>query len=214
MACYIQGSENVEKNMLHFFIPILALFLCCVYMPSEAASQKPDGDRENGLLQSTDATPAATVDHLAAKSNDWREPSKKSEEKYVSAIREWLDSLKPFQRERARQILREEHPTMRALRTAIREKKLQLASMSFDHDTNPEILPILGKELEALRRTLRTKLDALAKRLRYEAGVSMGPLEGDGFWLAPQKENPRKKPNSDDNPHSNSQPVRPLALMR
>lgn len=198
--------------MLHFFIPLLALFLCCMYVPAEAASQESAEERGNSFSQSENPAPAATVDHLAAKSNDWREPSKKSEEKYVSAIRDWLDSLEPFQRERARQILKEEHPTMRALRTAIREKKLQLASMSFDHDTNPEILPRLGQELEALRRTLRTKLDALAKRLRYEAGVSIGPLEGDGFWLAPQKESPRKKPAA--NPHSNRQPRRPLAVLR
>lgn len=198
--------------MLHFFMPLLALFLCCMYVPAKAASQESVEERGDSLSQSAAPTPAATGDHLAAKSNDWREPSRKSEEKYVSAIRDWLESLKPFQRERARQILREAHPTMRALRTAIREKKLQLASMSFDHDTNPEILPRLGQELEALRRTLRTKLDALGKRLRYEAGVSMGPLEGDGFWLAPQKESPRKKP--DANPHSNSQPGSHLAALR
>lgn len=237
------------KDMLHYFVPFVVLALCCIYVPLEARADEPDssnpdykaesrspiesayphtsresGGDENGeniapFNNFNNMDPEKTVDSLAAKANDWREPSKKSEEKYILAIRQWLDGLEPFQRERARQILREAHPDMRALRTAIREKKHELANLSFDHGTRPETLPRLGQELQALRKALRSKLDALGKRLRYEAGVSMGPLGGDGFWLVPQqpdqerKTPARKTPLKITPPQSDSQPGSPLAFL-
>lgn len=140
--------------------------------------------------------PGKVVDRLAARANDWHEPSRRSEERYVQAIRKWLDSLQPGKREQARQILREAHPSLRDLRIAIREKKSQLATLTFDQDTSPEALPRLGQELQDLRNALRGKLQGLADRLRDELDVSMGPLGGDGFWLAPPIENPSIMPNA------------------
>ncbi len=132
--------------------------------------------------------PSKTVDSIASRANDWREPSRRSEERYVLAIRQWLDSLQPFQRERARKILHDAHPGLRALRIAIREKKAQLAAISFNRNTRPDTLPRLGQELQSLREALRGKLKDVGDRLRIEAGVPMGPLGGDGFWLAPPDE--------------------------
>lgn len=129
--------------------------------------------------------PDQVVDSIASKANDWHEPSPRSEERYVVAIRQWLDSLNPLQRDRARKILREAHPIMHDLRMAIRDKKMQLATLSFDRYTAPETLPKLGQELQDLRNALRGKLELVADRLEREVGVSMGPLGGDGFWLSP-----------------------------
>lgn len=144
--------------------------------------------------------PEDTVESLSAKANEWQEPSRRSEERYVLAIREWLVSLPPYQREKARKILKEEQPGLHALRGAIRDKKSQLATLSFGRDTRPEALPKLGQELQQLRKALSDGLKKVGDRLKYEAGVSMGPLGDDGFWLAPPPRELRKKkasPRSD-----------------
>lgn len=138
----------------------------------------------------TGETPNQTVDGLSAKANDWNEPSQHSEMRYIYAIRQWLNSLATHEQNIARKILREAHPRMRALRIAIREKKSQLAAISFDKHTRPETLPKLGQELQALRSALRNELKHVDRRLREEAGIPMGPLGGDGFWLAPPTATP------------------------
>lgn len=116
--------------------------------------------------------------------NVMKEPTRESEERYVEAIRVWLDSLPAFQREKARKILREAHPGLHALRTGIREKKSELVALSFDRNTPAETLPRLGQELQNLRDRLKAGLKEVEKRLKIEAGVAMGPLAGDGLWLA------------------------------
>lgn len=145
--------------------------------PSEEFSRMP-GNR----------SPEQTVDHLASKANEWNEPSRKSEEIYVLAIRQWLSTLPDEKRQLARKILREAHPVLESLRVAIREKKAQLAAISFDQNTKPETLPRMGQDLQKLRTSLRNELEKLGDRLEDEAGVSMGPLGGDGFWLMPPGE--------------------------
>lgn len=131
-------------------------------------------------------TPEEIVESLGAKTNNWQEPSARSEERYVLAIRQWLDGMEAAQREEARKILKESHKDMHTLRVAIREKKKELANMSFNRHTSPEALPRLGQELQSLRKTLRVKLEKISERLTKEVGVPMGPLEGDAFWLLPQ----------------------------
>lgn len=153
----------------------------------EIKSSVPAGKNENHEERQLESlSPEQTVDKLAAKSNNWQEPSMLSEERYKKAIREWLADMPLKQRVLAHRILQDAHPEMHALRTAIRDKKRELANMSFNRHTSPEALPRLGQELHNLRKQLRSRLELVSKRLRNEAGVSMGPLEGDAFWLQPQ----------------------------
>lgn len=186
----------------------------------ESASQQPpvigDPEHDNLLVDEVEqfsspfarGNPEDTVESLAAKANEWQEPSRRSEERYVLAIREWLVSLPPYQREKARKILKEEQPGLHALRGAIRDKKSQLATLSFGRDTRPEALPKLGQELQQLRNALSEGLKKVGERLKYEAGVSMGPLGDDGFWLAPPPRDLRKKNGS---PRSDSKSTDVLA---
>lgn len=127
--------------------------------------------------------------------NVMKEPTKESEVRYVEAIRDWLASLPDFQREKARKILRDAHPMLHALREGIREKKGELVALSFDRNTPPETLPRLGQELQDLRDQLKVGLKEVEKRLKIEAGVAMGPLAGDGLWLATPTEEPQKQPS-------------------
>lgn len=149
-----------------------------------------------------DKYPGETVEQLASRANDWHEPSLQSEKIYINAIRQWLATLPPMQRALTRRILRDAHPAMQSLRMAIREKKAQLASLSFDHDTKPEALPRLGQELQQLRRSLKQELQKLGDRLQREAGVSMGPLGGDSFWLAPPPANKPAPQKKASDPHT------------
>lgn len=129
-------------------------------------------------------SPLDMIDGLKSKSKEMSEPSQKSEDQYVAAIRKWLETLEPFQRERARKIMTEAHPGLHSLREAIRNKKAQLASISFDKGMPPETLPRLGMELQELRANLNAELKRVGDRLRYEAGVELGPSD-DSFWLSP-----------------------------
>lgn len=187
-----------------FFIFILSVGCLCGEAPASenVFSLEPDpffisSDESLAERFETDpsltGTPGETVDDLSSRANEWSEPSQHSEVRYVYAIRKWLNSLAPVEQATARKILREAHPRMRALRVAIREKKSQLAAISFDRHTRPETLPRLGQELQALRAALRKELKVVDQRLRNEAGVETGPLGGDGFWLAPPSE--QSEPN-------------------
>lgn len=184
--------------MLNLFLTALIIILCC-FFPFTAKSAVETGkdpekivqgselnDKNVKSMQKTELSPEQTVEDLSAKSSNWQEPSKHSEEKYKQAITQWLEDMQPLQREKARKILHDVHPDMHALRTAIREKKRELANMSINRHTSPQALPRIGQELQALRRILRSKLEIVSKRLSQEVGVPMGPLEGDAFWLAPQ----------------------------
>lgn len=130
------------------------------------------------------SSPEETVNGISARANDWTEPSLASENQYVAAVRNWLQTLEPGRRETARKIMRDAHPALSGLRKAIRDKKAQLANISFGRDTQPETLPRLGVELQKLRAALHAELSQLKKRLAREAGVDMGPLARDTFWLS------------------------------
>lgn len=133
-------------------------------------------------------SPQETVEGLHSRANDPHEPSRESEERYVAAIRSWLDTLEPFQQEKARKIMRDAHPGLQALRDAIRDKKSQLASISFDRGMPPETLPRLGMELQKLRASLNRELEKVNDKLRYEAGIKMDTSNHDTFWLFPPEE--------------------------
>lgn len=131
--------------------------------------------------------------------------SPEREAHYTRAVRQWLETLPPVQQAQARKILQEAHPGVHALRERIREKKAQLAALSFDSATPPDTLPRLGQELQLLREQLRRRLILVNEQLRNEVGVPMGPLREDGFWLNPPFEDQtpgaapvlRAKPRSD-----------------
>lgn len=111
--------------------------------------------------------------------------SDQGEARYVAKIRAWLKTLPPFQQQRARLILTEAHPELQKLRREIYAKKSQLSAMTFSRQTQPEDLPRLGQQLQILRRELRMKLARVSQRLKYEAGVSMGLLGDEAYWLQP-----------------------------
>lgn len=81
------------------------------------------------------------------------------------------DALSPEQRVQAEHILKEARPRLRELTKKIHDKMLQLKSFVYDKDTDPEVLPRLGRELQTLRNELRQALHALDQRLEREAGV-------------------------------------------
>lgn len=170
-------------------------------------AQSGEGQKKDSL------SPSQMVDRLDAKSSDWQEPSKQSEERYKKAILQWLSDMQPRQRELAYKILKDAHPEMHNIRMAIRDKKRELANLSFNMHTTPEALPRLGQELQNLRKKLHSGLELISERLREEVGVSLGPLERDSFWLQPldienskpkasNKGNPKRKSNSNNSQNS------------
>lgn len=127
----------------------------------------------------------ANLKSFCIKFVDWHESGYATEKGYLKALGCCLENLMPFQRDRARQIIKEAEPAVHNLHAAIRSKKMELAELSFDRNTSPFTLPRLGMELQDLRSSLKNKLEALSNRLFFEAGVKVGPIEEDGFWLIP-----------------------------
>ena len=132
---------------------------------------------------------------------DSHDLSAEREAHYTHAVRQWLATLPPLQQMQARKILQEAHPGVHALRERIREKKAELAALSFDSTTPPDTLPRLGRELQILREQLRRRLLRVSDKLRDEVGVPMGPLRDEGFWLNP--------PFDDKNTGTRGAPVHP-----
>lgn len=183
--------------MLKFIFPATALAtgLALVFIPGLSDSVTALGkERANAgvTMQSTPQELEKTSENFRY-FVDEQEPSEESERHYVAAITGWLNTLPKEKGEQARKILREVHPEFHALRKAIREKKSELIALSFDRNTPPETLPRLGQELLDLREKLAGRLKEVEKRLNTEAGVALGPLAGEGFWLstplAPTKTN-------------------------
>lgn len=129
------------------------------------------------------------LEEINSRSRDAAEPSLQSERQYVSAIRAWLDSLEPGQQERARKIMRDAHSELHGLREAIRNKKHELASISFNKGMPPETLPRLGMELQHLRASLGHELRKVSDRLRREAGVEVDANDTQTFWFVPPEPN-------------------------
>lgn len=173
-----------KRFTLPLLVAFLLLFSACESNAEEWGKQSVDSASE--VTKKVEQT----LDALCSKSNDWNEPSLQSEHIYIGALRRWLGSLQPFQQERARRILRESQPDMSELRRAIREKKSELAALSYDRNTTPETLPRLGMELQELRATLLRKLQMLNNRLYFEAGVKLGPMGDSCYWLVPSSTAP------------------------
>ena len=185
--------------MLKLIFPAtgLAAVLAFVFIPGLSDSVVVlGGERANAGV-----TIQSTPQELEKTSKNYRyfvdeqEPSEESERHYRAAINKWLDSLPEEQGERARKILREVHPEFHALRKAIREKKSELIALSFDRNTPPETLPRLGQQLLDLREKLAGRLKEVEKRLHDEAGIALGPLAGEGFWLSTPAGAPGRKAN-------------------
>ena len=138
-----------------------------------------------GSVHDMDRKVAKTIDIICAKPSPIIGADRRIEISLPVALRNWLDGLLPFQKERASQILREARPIMQTLREAIKDKKSEMAELSYDHNTMPETLPRLGMELQELRLNLRNKLETLCNRLFFEAGVNMNALRRAGFCFLP-----------------------------
>lgn len=140
-----------------------------------------------GDMPQDQGSPEDTLQELTAKSRDWSEPSQASEERYLAAFRRWLGDLPQPQQQQAREIIKDVHKHLSTLRAAIRAKKAELTSLSFDRHTAPEELSRLGMELRSLQASLRAQLNNISTRLRNEAGIDMGDLAKQTFWLTPSR---------------------------
>lgn len=88
--------------------------------------------------------------------------------------------VSPEQRRKAELILAEANPKIQELRRQMRAKMAELQSFAYDNKTDPTVLPRLGRELQALRDTLRRELLELNDRLESEAGVQLRIRRGRG----------------------------------
>lgn len=181
--------------MPKYFLPFIFVFIIFALSVSHLQAQRntPEESSAKAVIKKGNAD---SLTELSAKIGknlksfcikfiDWKEEGLSSEKGYLKAMARWLANLRPFQRERAWQILQEAEPVVRVLRQAIRDKKSELAELSFDHNTSPFTLPRLGLELQELRSSLKQKFEMLSDRLFFEAGVKVGPIGEDGFWLIP-----------------------------
>lgn len=130
-------------------------------------------------------TPEAEVREIESKAQNWSEPSQASETRYVRAFNLWLGLLPENKRSIARKILADAHKPLAELREAIRNKKAELASISFDQSTSPRELSRLGVELQTLQAALYNRLNGVSRRMKEETGLEMGRLDPQSMWLLP-----------------------------
>ncbi len=88
--------------------------------------------------------------------------------------------VSPEQRRKAELILAEARPRLHELRQQMRAKMVELQSFAYDNKTDPAVLPRLGRELQALRDSLRKELLELNDRLEKEVGVHLRIQRGRG----------------------------------
>lgn len=153
------------------YLPLIALCSAGALFLDTPFSHS-DGDR--AVSVPSQSAPAPELDTV---------PPVEQEEEYVEDVRDWLNSLPKNKQARARQIMREAHTELTNLRAAIREKKTQLARLSFGPGTAPDTLPRLGLELQGLRNALDMRLQALKQKLADEVAIDMGKLHKNSFWL-------------------------------
>lgn len=77
-------------------------------------------------------------------------------------------------------IMDEYRPRIQALHQQLHDKMMELKGFSYAKDTDPEVLPRLGRELQELREALREELRTMDSRLAQEAGVTLRPRSGRG----------------------------------
>ena len=99
---------------------------------------------------------------------------------YRHGAQERSAQIPPEQQALVDAIMDEARPRILELHKQLHEKMMELKSFSYDKDTDPEVLPRLGRELQTLREALRAEIQTLDTRLEQEAGVSTRPRSGRG----------------------------------
>ena len=92
----------------------------------------------------------------------------------------WLDQLSTDQRQQAERILTDARPRLQELRQQLRLKMSEIKTFVYGRGTDPDVLPRLGQELQALRNALYAELRTLETRLADEAGVPARGQSGRG----------------------------------
>ena len=168
------------------FLCFFTLAIQVTAAPAKSPADKNDSAFLKESIHETDRKVEQTIDAILSQPAFSVRVESNFERYFAAPVRNWLKSLQPFQQERASTILKEARPEMQNLRDAIRDKKSEMAELSFDRNTVPETLPRLGMELKELRISLRNKLEAMCNRLFFEAGVNPGSLRSAGFCFVPR----------------------------
>lgn len=92
----------------------------------------------------------------------------------------WREQLTPEQRAVADAIIDEARPRLRALRQQVHDKVRELKGFAYAEQTDPEVLPRLGRELQGLRDELHREIMAVRQRISEATGVSLGDHPGRG----------------------------------
>ena len=92
----------------------------------------------------------------------------------------WREQLTPEQRAVVDAIIDEARPRLRALRQQVHDKVRELKSFAYAEQTDPDVLPRLGRELQGLRDELHREIMAVRQRISEATGVSLGDHPGRG----------------------------------
>lgn len=92
----------------------------------------------------------------------------------------WLNELTEEQRKDVERIVAEARPRLYELRRQMRDKMVELKSFAYDQNTDPDVFPRLGRELQTLRDALHKEIQALDQRIEDEVGVSVHGRRGRG----------------------------------
>ncbi len=90
----------------------------------------------------------------------------------------WSAELSPDQEEKALQIMQEASPKILAMRSALKEKILELKNFAYDSNEGHQQLAQLGYELQKQRQALQDELRNLDQKLMQEVGVSLHGYRG------------------------------------
>jgi hypothetical protein len=96
-------------------------------------------------------------------------------------IKQWLAQLSPEQRQQATLILQDAAPVIRDLKHQMDQKMHQLEALTFCRETDPQALPTLGQELQALRSRLNEELSTVNRRLQKTVGHPLPQPRGRGY---------------------------------
>lgn len=96
-------------------------------------------------------------------------------------IKQWLAQLSPEQRQQATLILQDAAPVIRGLKHQMDQKMHQLEALTFCRETDPQALPTLGQELQALRSRLHEELSTVNRRLQKTVGHPLPQPRGRGY---------------------------------
>ena len=99
----------------------------------------------------------------------------------TDALTAWLSQMTPDEQTRARHIMDEAAPRLRGLKDSLRAKMKELQALTYGQETDPQILPALGQELQQLRRQLGQEFMQMNLRLVEAVGRPLPPPPGRGF---------------------------------